>query len=189
MTSPTDEDIAKICFLIRIRSQSNKNAIAALSTHNLFGHMVGVLRLELDSLIRTIYLLTIDDVQERARLAKSVLDGEGFRKATGGRIQDRQMVELSSKLHGWTGLVYKFGCEFIHLSNLHNELTKDPFLTLPEEEKRSIIHYINKYHFVGLHKNSPFSEVASHIPVIFQKISANLECYLKQLESTQLPEP
>ncbi len=33
-------------------------------------------------------------------------------------VTDRQMVDLTDKLHGWTNSVYKLGCAFIHLSPL-----------------------------------------------------------------------
>ena len=44
------------------------------------------------------------------------------------------MVDLAQGLHGWTQLVYRFGCSFIHLSDLHDYQARDPFNLLRFED-------------------------------------------------------
>jgi hypothetical protein len=78
---------------------------------------MAVLRQELDSMVRCIFLLSVSDRHYRNRLIADAVNGRQWRAQDGkGKLTDRDMVELSSKLHGWTRNVYAFGCGFIHLS-------------------------------------------------------------------------
>jgi hypothetical protein len=81
--------------------------------------MVAVLRQELDSMIRVIYLLSQSDIAFRDELIQASVEGKQWvAKGTKHRVTDKEMVELANELHGWTESVYRFGCAFIHLSSL-----------------------------------------------------------------------
>jgi len=153
------------------------------------GIMVSILRQELDSMVRVIYLLSISDFEERKRLMEQTIDGEGWtvetRKGKKSKITDREMVELSNQLHGWTRSVYKFGCAFIHLSNYHAYMSKNPLESLSAVEKKDILSHMRNYHS-GPNSDSPsFGELAMYFPMVFEKIAGNLECYLKDLENNK----
>jgi hypothetical protein len=153
------------------------------------GIMASILRQELDSMVRVIYLLSISDLKERKRLMEQTIDGIKWTVETKNRkqreITDREMVELSNQLQGWTKSVYKFGCAFIHLSNFHDYRSKNPLDSLTDAEKEDILSHMRFYHN-GPHSDSPsFKELATYFPMVFDKIASNLECYLKELESNQ----
>lgn len=145
-----------------------------------------ILRQELDSLIRVIYLLGIRDLAERKRLIGSTLQGEKWRVRTArGKwtdVTDRTMVDFAQQLHGWTQSVYKFGCAFVHLSDFHNHIAENPFDKLEEPERQDILSHMRHYHGGPCHDNPEMAELALYVPQIFDKIASNLECYLKQLE-------
>ncbi len=173
--------------MIRNRSEENRQAINCLfSSTRLISPPISIVRQELDSMVRVIYLLSLNDPAERRRLIESTLRGEKWRiKTTKGRwkeVTDRDMVDLSQRLEGWTLSVYKFGCAFIHLSFYHNYLTEDPFNRLSDEEKHNIISHMRYYHGGPNHDNPDMFELASYLPQVFHKIADNLRCYLEELE-------
>jgi hypothetical protein len=92
------------------------------------------------------------------------------------------MVELSTKLHGWTRNVYAFGCGFIHLSAFHDYPNKDPFDSLTPQERNDIAQYLRSYHGVSMDSVTTFCDIERVLPAVFEKISDNLECYVKALE-------
>ena len=181
------DSLAVFCRQIRARSAEHRCALGLLHRHDLSGQVISILRQELDSMVRTIYLLSIDDLKERTRLIRRTLANEKWTvKTPRGRSQtitDRDMVELANALEGWTEYVYKFGCAFIHLSAFHLHETRNPFLRLPERERADIIRYLRHYHG-GLCSDSPsMHELAWLLPDVFRKISSNLDSYLKELEN------
>jgi hypothetical protein len=99
------------------------------------------------------------------------------------KVTDRHMVALSSKLHGWAQNVYAFGCGFIHLSAFHDYSDRDPFDTLTPEDRSDIAGYLRHYHGVVMDRTTKLSDIEFVLPAVFEKISANLECYVKDLEA------
>jgi len=93
------------------------------------------------------------------------------------------MVDLANNLNGWTEYVYKFGCAYIHLSNLHSFTSQDLFDGLSDDEKGDIRLYIKNYHGSVIGETLATSSFVHMIPSVFEKISNNLECYLKELVS------
>jgi hypothetical protein len=154
------------------------------------GVAFSILRLELDSMIRVIYLLAIPDLDERSRLVDSILQGKGWRRKTAKgkwiKITDKEMVDLSQRLQGWTKSVYKFGCAFIHLSDFHNNQNKYLFSKLTNTEKLDILTHMRHYHGGPSTDNPSMQELAAYIPQVFEKISSNLECYLRQFENNRI---
>jgi hypothetical protein len=140
-------------------------------------------------MIRVIYLLAIKDLTKRQKLIESTLKGEKWKvqtpKGKWRDVTDREMVDLAQKLQGWTQSVYKFGCAFVHLSDFHNHLAENPFDKLEETEKQDILSYMRNYHGGPCHNNPTMAELALYISQVFEKISSNLECYLKQLEQNE----
>jgi hypothetical protein len=99
-----------------------------------------------------------------------------------GAVTDKEMVDLSQSLQGWTRSVYKFGCAFIHLSCLHDYNDRDPLRQLPIEEQNDILQHCRCYHG-GPSSNEPtFFDLVPYFPRVLEKIAANLECYLTRLE-------
>ncbi|MEI7590811.1 MAG: hypothetical protein WCJ49_05815, partial [Deltaproteobacteria bacterium] len=127
MTVENSDSVAKFCDIILKRSSEHREAMALLRRSNCHGVRLTVIRQELDSMIRVIYLTQIDNINERNRLMGETLSGDSDNKWTiltekgkYRKITDKEMVDLSDKLNGWTLSVYKFGCSFIHLSKSHS---------------------------------------------------------------------
>ena len=97
------DKLEEFCKYIRQRSNEHKKAVSR--TTDLPGIMASILRQELDSMVRVIYLLSISDLEERKRLMEQTLDGKKWTVETKNgkqrEITDREMVELSNQLQGW----------------------------------------------------------------------------------------
>ena len=172
-------------FIEIIKSRSDEHESAFSRIHDLPGAMMSILRQELDSLIRVLYLLSISDINERKRLMECTLSGERWKVTTAkgkqADITDAMMVEVSEKFEGWARSVYKFGCAFIHLSNFHGYHASNPLETLSAEEKADVLNHMRHYHHGPQSDNPTFQELASYFPGVFEKIKGNLECYLEDL--------
>ncbi|MBO2656119.1 hypothetical protein I6M49_22000 [Shewanella algae] len=62
------------------------------------------------------------------------------------RVTDKMMVDVAQKYEGWAGSIYRFGCEFIHLSNFHGYNSSNPLETISEEEKSNVLGHMRHYH-------------------------------------------
>jgi len=180
--------VSEFCDLIRRRSAENKNAIDRLSNdmYSVLSPAFSILRQELDSMVRAIYLLHLQDNKERLRLMSETIDGHKWttktKKGKYRKITDKELVEISQNLQGWTRYVYRFGCAFIHLSEFHNHSKKNPFESLNSEEKQDVLSYLRHYHGVPPNDELNMRELSRYLPGVFQKISSNLECYLADIE-------
>lgn len=158
--------------------------------HGVLSPAFSILRQELDSIIRVIYLLQIADLAERLRLIQSTLRGERWKvptqKGKFREVTDREMVDISQRLQGWTQSVYRFGCAFVHLSDFHNHLTEDPFHRLALAERQDILAHMRSYHGGPTSNNPDMKEIAEYLPRVFDKIADNLGCYLKELEENSI---
>ena len=181
------DEVKKFCEILRKRS--NEHAQAMKRIFDLPGIMASILRQELDSMIRTIYLLSISDINERIRLIKKTLAGEKWTKLTkkgkSKNITDKEMAELSNELHGWTLSVYKFGCSFIHFSNFHDYTSVNPFTLIDLDERKAILDHLRYYHGGPPHDEPSFNELARYFPIVFHKIADNLKCYIDSLEKNK----
>ncbi len=157
--------------------------------HDVLSPAFAIVRQELDSLVRVIYLLALKTIPERHRLIGSTLCGEKWKVQTPkGKwmdVTDRTMIDLAQQLQGWTQSVYKFGCAFVHLSDFHNHIGENPFNRLEEAERRDILSHMRHYHGGPCHDNPEMAELVVYVPQIFDKIASNLQCYLKQLEQDE----
>jgi hypothetical protein len=173
------DSVREFCRIARERSAANDLAMRQLYGNP--GHQVGVLRQELDSMVRAIWLGHCDD-SERQRLAVLFQQSGEFRAISGGRITDAEMVALANGLHGWTQRVYKFGCSFIHLSLAHDFKNQDPFAALSQTDRQEIIDHVSHYHMYPLPSDFRFDDLLPILPFVFSKIRGNLECELAALE-------
>ncbi|GAB4119851.1 MAG: hypothetical protein Kow00104_02560 [Rhodothalassiaceae bacterium] len=151
------------------------------------GQMVSILRQELDSRVRVVFLLAQKDRTFRNIPISAAVSGRfwtqpGTEPRKERRITDRDMIDLADRLHNWTRSVYKYGCAFIHLSNLHDYGARDPFLSLPDGERESILTHMRYFHGGPCGPNPTFRDLIPFLPDVFEKIASNLECYLEDLE-------
>lgn len=169
------------CRQVRARSQENREALFAVRA--LPGQMVSILRQELDSMVRVIYLLSLKDDSYRQELIGASVAGKKWTRPNSKKIiTDREMVELANYLHGWTESVYLFGCAFIHLSAFHDHRNRDPLSLISAEERASILKHLRQYHGGPIKDSPAFSDIVPLLPMVFDKIAGNLECYVENLE-------
>jgi hypothetical protein len=138
---------------------------------------IGILRQELDSMARTLYLLN-----EPRRKRRSALLMQATSPGQRWGIRDGEIAEPARRHGGWVDMVYKFSSRFIHLSNQHDYMVRDPFQALAPSERVEMTEYLNFYHHGDLTANSTFADVIEYVPRVFQKISDNLDYYLDELE-------
>ncbi len=172
------------CRQIRARSVENRKAMGAVQ--NLPGQMISVLRQELDSLVRAVFLLAQEDRTYRNRLIEDSVAGKRWRRENSLQlVTDREMVELADSLHGWTKSVYDFGCAFIHLSSFHDHQVRDPLNQISEAEQNAILSHLRYYHGGPNGASPQFSDIVPLLPSVFTKIADNLECYIKSIEQNE----
>jgi hypothetical protein len=172
------------CRQVRARSAEHREAIHLLHGRRVLSQVIAILRQELDSMIRVIFVLSVTDKTYRQQLIDASVNGEKWTaKGKKACITDREMVELAQSLQGWTQSVYKFGCAFIHLSSFHDYAHRDPLLALPNDEKTAILKHMRDYHGGPAGANPSFEDLLPFLPQVFEKVASNLECYLKELEA------
>ena len=169
------------------RSVDHQKAMSLLAQAHIPSQMIAILRQELDSMIRVIYLLSLDSAR-RLELMEASVSGQQWRRPDGrGRITDLEMVELAEQLQGWVRSVYKFGCAFIHLSNLHDYNDRDPMTLIGCDERDTILEHCRRYH--GGPENSGFEDLLPYLPQALEKVSGNLEEYVWQLQAGTFVKP
>ncbi|RJE71760.1 hypothetical protein [Reichenbachiella sp. MSK19-1] len=182
----------KFIELIKIRSKENSESLEDDFAKGRIGKCIETLRTELDSFIRVMYLGRISDIDERNRLMELTLSGEKWTELTQNnkwkKVTDRDMVDKANELKGYIHYVYKFGCGFIHLSDLYNYATENPFNKLNETERSDIKNYLNEYHSYPLNQELSVESLRSYVPSVFDKISSNLACYFTSILNDEMIE-
>jgi len=143
--------------------------------------MITILRQELDSMVRAIFLVS-QSSPNRQHYINQTLNNEKWTLAgTKMQITDRQMVDFANTLHGWSQSVYKLGCAFIHLSVMADYNDSNPFLQLPLIEQQNIKQHLHNYHGYPLSSNLSVTTVGPYLLMVLEKISNNLEHEIHQL--------
>jgi hypothetical protein len=100
-----DSDLTRFIRQVRARSEEHREAMPEVFAHSWYSIAVGILRQELDSMIRVIYLLREPDRNRRAQLIHQAVSGRRW------DIRDEDMVRLTEDLcdQHWARQVYNFG--------------------------------------------------------------------------------
>lgn len=174
--------------MVRHRSEENTRVMQLMATQYDIpvSPAFALLRQELDSMVKAIFLLS-KDKSEREKYATELLSGQRWkiknRTGKDRNVLDKDLVALAQELQDWTRSVYKFGCAFIHLSEFHNYFASNPFSRLSREELNDIANHLAQYHGYDPTKELTIESVRMYIPMIFKKITSNLECYIADLEA------
>jgi len=178
--------IDTFCRQIRTRSAEHCEALRLLHPGGLHGQIVAILRQELDSMVRVIYLLSIRDHKRRHELIEASVNGRVWTHVDSHkRITDREMVKLADHLQGWTQSLYRFGCAFIHLSSFHDYRARDPVDAISGDERQAILRHMRYYHGGPVSDHPSFDELALFFPLVFEKIATNLNSYVRSLENDE----
>lgn len=179
----------QFCRILRERSVEHVSAGQLLYTNGYYGQVVSILRQELDSLVRAVFLLSLEEIEERQHYIQQTLNGEKWTKPNSRtQITDRQMVDLSDFLFGWTSSVYKLGCAFIHLSPMADYRNENPFGQLPIDEINDIKQHLNNYHGFPLEEGLSMTTIEPYLLRVLDKVSSNLEYYIVRIENGIVPD-
>jgi hypothetical protein len=169
----------------KARSDENQSAFELLMDQKLYGVAIGLLRQELDTLVRLSYLyLPETPLQTAMSLMQMSVDGKQWTKVNHNgkevKITDRNMLDLSGHLGGWENVIYKFGCKLIHLSDYHLYMTRDPFDSVGVEEKQEIIGYLSFYHKYP-DQTITFEALIEYLPKVMEKLNRNVNFYIEEI--------
>lgn len=160
--------------------------MAFATEKNLLSTQMSMIREEVDSLVRVIHLLGVNDYNELADIIGNSFDQRKFgpTKADGKarRISDKSMIQDAAAQFDWLETLYDFGCSFIHLTGLHSYQERDAFRMLSPSEREEIAKFVNHYYGATISANSQFTEVTHYLPQIFRKVAENLERLLSDLQ-------
>lgn len=180
-------DREQFCRILRERSNEHKIAINLMLQNGLYGQVISILRQELDSMVRVIFLLNETDLSIRSHFIGQTLNNTKWTWPNSRTIvTDRHMVDLANTLFGWTQSVYKLGCAFIHLSPMNNYKNKNPFLQLTQDEIDDVKQHLNNYHEFPLTCDLTMLTITPYLQRMFTKVSDNLEYYINGLENGRI---
>jgi hypothetical protein len=157
-------------------------AARLLCPHGLYGPMMAILRQELDSMVKMIFLVTQSQSKRQHYINQALSNEKWTLPGTKTQITDRQMVDFANTINGWERSAYKLGCAFIHLSAMSDYNHTNPFLQLPLDEQRDIKQHLNNYHGFPLTYNLSVETVGPYLLKVLEKISSNLEYEIQKLQ-------
>lgn len=179
----------QFCKILKERSIEHRAAVILMLGNEMYGQVISILRQELDSMVRTIFLLEKSNLDVRNHYMSQTLNNQKWTFPNSKTlVTDRHMVELSSNLYGWTLSVYKLGCAFIHLSPMSNYANENPFSYLPDTEIQDIKQYLYNYHNFSLEEELNMETVIPYLSKVFMKVADNLECNIEQIEDEKINE-
>jgi hypothetical protein len=182
MSNPDlDDPLLLFARQIRARSHENREMMPVAHKNGWRANEFSTLRLELDSLVRVIYLL---DEHNRTRRAELLVQATSPNQRW--KMSDEEIAAPAKRMYGWEQQLYRVASRFIHLSSQHDYMTRDPFqYSLSPKQREEMVQYIKEYHGGSLSVNSTFAEVAEYLPRVFNKISGRVDHYLGMLERNE----
>jgi len=180
---PAEDNIDIFCRAVEARSEEHRQAMDVALDRGWWAIAGSVLRMELDSMIRVIYLLRRPD--RRDRILASCVAGEGFKYGQ-GYISDQKMIAVATRDNGWVDAVYEFGNKFVHLTDAHDYAEVDPLQAY--EHRGDVIKYLNdeyrgKVPGRRLDDSSTLRDIAAYAPHVLDKITSNLSRYTEDLRT------
>ena len=176
----------QFCRILRERAAEHKSAGQLLFANRHYGQLISILRQELDSLVRVVFLLS-KDLNTRQHFIAQTLQNEKWTQPNSRMVvTDRQMVNLTDRLHGWTNSVYRLGCAFIHLSPLADYKNNNPFQQLTPNENNDIKQHLHNYHGFPLSESLNMATVSPFLLKVLEKVSDNLGYYIDSLQNQRV---
>jgi hypothetical protein len=177
----------QFCRILRERSKEHRTAINLMLQNELYGQSISILRQELDSMVRVIFLLDEADLSVRDHYINQTLNNKKWTLPNSKTIvTDRNMVDLANFLFGWTQSVYRLGCAFIHLSPMSDYKNGNPFAQLTQEEKDEVKEHLHNYHGFLSTNDLTMETISPFLQRVFTKVADNLEAYIQGLENDKV---
>jgi hypothetical protein len=168
---------------VRARSDEHWSSLEVLLRENKLAVATGLLRQEIDTFVRLVYLESLDD-ETAAGLIVDFMQGKQWTRKIGTkkcRITDREMVNAAKASYFWVEIAYEFGCKLIHLSKIHDYRSVDPFSTISPDDKRTIINFLRAYHQYQRH-DIDLPCFVGVLPKVMEKIRGKVDNYSSALE-------
>ena len=163
-------NINLFCDIVTQRSGEHSCAINILLQQQLYGQVISILRQELDSMVRVMFLLSISDLNLREHFINQTLEGIKWSYPNTKKVvTDKQMVDLADKFYGWPFFVYKLGCAFIHLSAMVYYKNSNPFLLLSVSERNDITRFLHQYHSFPLELELNLENIIPYLDKVFSR--------------------
>ena len=108
-----------LAFAVLERSLNLLKGFSLLLSHGGYTTGVGLLRMQLDNVLRFHGVVTSDDPHG---IANEILQGAQLRKlkdSAGKKMTDARLVELLAAKNPWVNHVYNLACSYVHLSDQH----------------------------------------------------------------------
>ena len=140
------------CRFLRDRSVELSRSFEFTYSNGIYSQAVSILRQQLDSMVRAIFLLQIQNTNERNHyIDQTIVLNQKWTYIHSRRIvTDKDMVDVANSLHDCTRSAYKLGCAFIHLSSLPDYSHENPFSKLPTSGQDDIKQHLHDYHGFSL---------------------------------------
>ena len=167
--------------LVQNRTKENMNSVNVLINSGNYSVAIGLLRQEIDTFVRLVYLAKVSDIEAK-QLVSDLVAGKQWqhKSGKGGRITDREMVNEAKQQYFWVEIAYEFGCKLIHLSEIHDYENIDPFTRISINDKKEIISYLKSYHGYG-ETNIDIERFINFLPMVINKIQGKVIQYNDQL--------
>lgn len=174
MRATETEAVHQLLRSVRVRSRENTTSLPKLVADGSYGIAIGLLRQEIDTFIRLVYL----DAKDGATALQLITQFAAGRR---WKISERKMVETATRHYFWVGITYDFGCKLIHLSEFYDYESVDPFTIISSRDRVTIIRFLRSYHgYSDPDIDLPrFLEV---LPKIMAKIAEKVEHYSSKIE-------
>jgi len=169
--------------LVEKRSDEHNQAFNTLYAQGLYGVCAGIIRQEIDNLIRVDYLASVVPYADRDALCRDALSGKRWQKRTlKGKYTDIRDVDFhtwAKDNHSWVTMAYKYSSKFIHLTNYWDYSASDPIAQMPEDDRTEMASYLKFYHnYKG--DTLKLCDVFELLPQVFEKIRDNVVCLVSQ---------
>lgn len=164
------------------RSNSNYNAFVLLLENQMYDQAISIMRSELDSFVRVMYLL--EHGERKYAFIKQTFSMELW-KDKQGLVTDKKLLSNKS-LFGWERLIYDFGCYFLHLSYYHGLEYNKMVDTWGTKTKTQVRTYLYQYHGYKIENfyipdNYNFDDIIFILPDVMKKITGNLKFFIEKL--------
>ncbi|MDR6195957.1 hypothetical protein [Siphonobacter sp. SORGH_AS_0500] len=178
--------IQKFCKILRDRSLENREAGQILFERQLYGQLLSIIRQELDSQVRIIFIANNDTETREHYINQTLCNERWTRPNSSAKITDKQMVDFANNLNYWTQSVYKLGCAFIHLSPLAIYKDENPFSNLKPHEIEDIKQHLHEYHGFSLADDLTLENTKGYLLLVLNKISNDLNNRITSLENSSV---
>jgi hypothetical protein len=192
--------IEQFCRQVETRSNEFQNVMPILIEHRAWIVAGSVLRMQVESVSRAVFLLNDPLDVRKWRVERSFevnMDGKFPNlPPKHGAVPDTEMAILADEkvpgLQKSALSIYKLGCKLVHLSNAHDYEHTDPYQDLPADVRREMIldPLFTIWGRAGITTESTFAEVMEYAsPRALRKLTELVNVSVKRLRGGESLDP